>query len=313
MDAVTGLLDGPRARGAFVLRSLLRPPWSLRIEDGAPLSVIVVVAGRAHVQLAGDPEPTELLPGAVAVATGGAAYVVSDVPGRAVQAVIGPGQVCRAPDGGPLVGYTDLGTRTWGTDPAAPDVLITGTYQLRTETSRRLLDALPPLLVAPLPDHDLPLLHWLEREVDRDDPGQPAVLDRLLDLLLVSTVRGWLSRSPTGGPGWYTARADPVLRPVLAAIEDRCAEPWTVGSLAAIAGVSRATLAKRFTEAVGEPPMTFLTRWRLDRAADLLLEPGTTLAQVARQVGYGSAFALSAAFTRERGQNPTQHRARTAP
>jgi AraC-like DNA-binding protein len=82
-----------------------------------------------------------------------------------------------------------------------------------------------------------------------------------------------------------------------------------VASLAAETGVSRATLARRFHELVGESPMSFLTTWRLALAADLLLEPGATVGSVARQVGYGTAFALSAAFKRVRGVSPRQHRA----
>ena len=80
----------------------------------------------------------------------------------------------------------------------------------------------------------------------------------------------------------------------------------------AAARVSRATRARRLTELVGEPPMTFLTGWRLALAADLLREPDATVGAVARQVGYGSPFALSTAFKRVRGVSPRQHRVGTA-
>jgi AraC-like DNA-binding protein len=74
--------------------------------------------------------------------------------------------------------------------------------------------------------------------------------------------------------------------------------------------VSRAGLARRFNDLVGEPPMAFLAGWRIALAADLLREPGTTIGAVASQVGYGSPFALSTAFKRLRGISPHQHRAR---
>ncbi len=80
-------------------------------------------------------------------------------------------------------------------------------------------------------------------------------------------------------------------------------------SLAKVAGVSRATLARRFSELVGESPMTFLTGWRIALAADLLREPQATLEAVARQVGYASPYALSIAFKRVRGVSPQQYRA----
>jgi AraC-like DNA-binding protein len=88
--------------------------------------------------------------------------------------------------------------------------------------------------------------------------------------------------------------------------------PWTVAKLAANAGVSRAALARRFTPTVGEAPMTYLTGWRLALAADLLRQrPELTIGAVARQVGYGSSFALSTAFKRAYGRSPQAYRTRT--
>ena len=83
---------------------------------------------------------------------------------------------------------------------------------------------------------------------------------------------------------------------------------WTVAELARATGVSRAAFARRFNELVGEPPMAFLTGWRIALAADLLLEPDATVGSVAAKVGYGSPFALSTAFKRLRGMSPKQYR-----
>ncbi|CAM5587386.1 AraC-family transcriptional regulator OS=Streptomyces glaucescens OX=1907 GN=SGLAU_26295 PE=4 SV=1 [Streptomyces glaucescens] len=93
-------------------------------------------------------------------------------------------------------------------------------------------------------------------------------------------------------------------------MQDDPAHPWTVAALAAKCGVSRAALARRFTELVGEPPMTHLTGWRLALAADRLRETAHTLEAIARQVGYGSAFALSTAFKRRYGVSPQEFRGR---
>jgi AraC-like DNA-binding protein len=97
---------------------------------------------------------------------------------------------------------------------------------------------------------------------------------------------------------------------VLRILHDDPARPWTIAELATHVGISRAALARRFADLVGEPPMTYLTRWRLALAADRLLEPHATIDTVAREVGYSSAFALSTAFKRERGVSPREHRAR---
>src|SRR3954464_1148352 len=98
MDAVAGLLDGPRARGAFLLRSSMEPPWCLRIEDEAPLTTISIVSGSAYV-LPDDGEPILLPAGDVAIARGPDPYTVADDPGTEPQAIIAPGQICRLPDG----------------------------------------------------------------------------------------------------------------------------------------------------------------------------------------------------------------------
>ena len=157
--------------------------------------------------------------------------------------------------------------------------------------SRRLLAVLPPLLVLPASSWESPLVGLLADEVVRDEPGQEVVLDRLLDLLVIAVLRAWFSRPEAEAPAWYRAHGDPVVGRALRMLYNNPAHPWTVAGLAAETGVSRAALARRFTDLVGEPPMSFLTGWRLALAADLLREPGATVGRVAAQVGYGSPFA----------------------
>jgi AraC-like DNA-binding protein len=307
MDAVAGLLDGPRARGAFLLRSLLDPPWSMRIADEAPLCLVAVTQGEAWL-VPEEGQAQQLGPGDVAVIRGPDPYVLADHPGTEPQVVILPGQQCVTPDGRevPLMSY--MGVRTWGNSPLGSTVMLNGTYELESEVSRRLLGVLPPLLLLPSEEWESPLVGLLAEEIVKDDPGQEAVLDRLLDLLLIAVLRAWFARPDAEAPSWYRAYSDPVVGKALRLIHNDPAHPWTVAELAGEAGVSRAALARRFTELVGEPPMAFLTDWRLSLAADLLLEPGATIGSVAYQVGYGTPFALSTAFKRVRGISPQQHK-----
>jgi AraC-like DNA-binding protein len=306
VDALTGLLDGPRARGAFLLRSILDPPWSLRIRDGSPLSLITLSRGQAWI-VTGGAEPARIEPGDVAVVSGTEPYTVADRPETPVQIVIHPGQRCESADGTEMT-LSDLGVRTWGAGPAGATVMISGTYQMRSEISRRLLHAVPALLIRPAAAGDRALIDLLSREMSGTGPAQEMVLDRLLDLLLVSVLRSWLAAPDAGVPGWYRAESDPVVGPALRLMHDDPAYPWTVAELAARTGASRASLARRFAGLVGEPPMAYLTGWRITLAADLLRQADATIGAVARQVGYGSAFALSAAFKRERGVSPQEYR-----
>lgn len=310
MDALTGLLDGPRARGAFLLRSILDPPWSLRIQDRSPLSLITLVRGDAWI-IKKDAPPTRIEPGDVAVVNGTSPYTIADRPDSPPQIVIHPGQRCESVDGTEMT-FTDLGVRTWGAGPDGATEMLSGTYQMRGEVSRRLLDALPGLLIRPAGAGDRALIDLLVREMAATGPAQELVLDRILDLLLVSVLRSWLARPDEGAPGWHRAQGDPVVGAALRSMHDEPAHGWTVADLAARAGVSRASLARRFTEMVGEPPMAYLAAWRITLAADLLRQEDATIAAVARRVGYGSAFALSAAFKRERGVSPQEYRRRPA-
>jgi AraC-like DNA-binding protein len=202
-----------------------------------------------------------------------------------------------------------LGLRSWGNDPEGGTMLLTGTYHSPAEISRSLLSALPGLVVLRPGEWDSGLVEHVIREVDRDAPGQEVVLDRLLDLILITAVRTWLARPEAHPPRWYTAQHDPIVGVALTCVHARPERAWTVASLAAEARCSRAALARRFTELVGVPPMTYLTEWRLSCAADMLVRSDATLETIAREVGYASPFALSAAFKRVRGVSPRTLRA----
>jgi AraC-like DNA-binding protein len=308
MDTLSGMLDGPRANGAFLLRSILTPPWSLRIQDEAPLSVAVVVRGEAWVIPRGG-EPVRMGPGDVMVARGPDAYDVADDPTTAPQVFIHPGQICTDADGRSLSAEMALGTRSWGNDADGATMLVTGTYETARAVSARLLRSLPPLFVLRADEWGGELVDILCAEMARDALGQDVFLDRLLDLVVIAAVRDWYAGDTSRAPAWLRAASDPVLGPALRRLDEDIAHPWTLASLAAEVGVSRAALARRFANVLGEPAMAYLTELRLERAADLLRDPDLTIATVARLVGYGSPFALSAAFKRVRGVSPAQHRA----
>jgi AraC-like DNA-binding protein len=286
----------------------MNPPWSLRIADEAPLTLVALARGRAWALPDGATTPCQLETGDVAIFRGPDGYTVADDPATPVQAIIHPGQRCTTVSGEELVEQWSLGVRTWGNTPDGSAVMLTGTYQLHSDVSRRLLRALPSMLVLRAGELDSPFVPLLAAEIGKNDQGQQAVLDRLLDLLLIAVLRAWFARPDGHAPGWYRAHADPVVGHALRLMHHNPAHPWTLAELAHEVGISRPALARRFHELVGEPPMTFLTGWRIALAADLLREPGATLASVAHQVGYGSPFALSSAFKRLRGVSPQQYR-----
>ena len=307
VDALANLLDGPRGRGAFLLRSIMVPPWSVRMQDEAPLGLVAMVRGTAWVvPEAGDPR--QLRPGAVAVVKGHQPVTFADDPATPPQVVVHPGGRQTTPDGADRGHSLRLGVRTWGNDPNGSTLMLQGCYQLRGEISRRVLDALPPQVVLQPETWSSPLVPLLDGEITTDEPGQQAVLDRLFDLLLVSVVRAWFSQPGADVPAWYSAHQDPVVGQALRLLHENPAHPWTVASLAAETGLSRSALARCFTDRVGVPPMRYLKEWRLARAADLLLDPDHTLDAIARRVGYSDGSTLSTIFKSVRGVSPQQYR-----
>jgi AraC-like DNA-binding protein len=166
---------------------------------------------------------------------------------------------------------------------------------------------LPPLAVVPAGPRTGATLDLLAAEVSRDEPGQDAVLNRLLDLLLVLALRAWCAESATL-PAWYRALGDPAIGEALRLLHTDPAHRWTVAELAAKVGLSRAAFAARFATLVGEPPLTYLTGWRMTLAADLLRDTEKTVAAVAREAGYTDSFAFSVAFKRARGVSPSAWR-----
>ncbi len=312
MDDLTALLDGPRARAAFVLRCVMNPPWSVRIVDEAPLTLLALARGSASVTIDGGPS-VRLGAGDVAIVRGPDHYTVGDDPASLPDVVIHPGQQCVSRHGEPMAAPMSLGVRTWGNDPAGSTVMLVGTYEAAGSVSEPLLRSLPAIISLRRDQWECPLIPVLSDEVVRDEPGQSAVLDRLLDLLVIATLRTWFARPEADTPAWYRAQRDPIVGRALSLLNNNPSHPWTVAEIAAAIGLSRAAFARRFHDHVGEPPMTYLTKRRLSLAADLLLDPDTTLGAVAHQVGYGGPFALSAAFKREHGVSPRDYRARSAP
>jgi len=311
VDAVVGLLDGVRARGAFVLRMMMDPPWSLSIRDDAPLTLICQTHGSAVI-VGKSSGTTWLHPGDVAVVRGVEHYVLADDPATAPMAVIHPGNRCTTLSGETLKFEMSLGVRTWGNSSSGATRSVICAYEGRSEVSVRLLDVLPTVSVVRADEWDSPLMELLSREAGHDSAGQEAYLDRMLDVLLIAVLRVWFGRDGNA-PTWWDAEQDPMVGPALKLIYNNPAHPWTVANLAAAVGCSRAVFARRFTDQVGEPPIAFLTSWRLALAADLLRSSQATIGAVARQVGYSTPFALSSAFKRAYGVSPNTHRANASP
>ncbi|MFJ6676387.1 AraC family transcriptional regulator [Actinosynnema sp. NPDC091369] len=297
-NALTDLLRGVRAQRADICRSFASPPWSLAFTTTTPFTLVTAVRGETWL-LGEDGSRVLLRSGSAGLIRGSRRFVLADDPATPPQVEVGAAPDCE---------QWRVGTRTYGLDAEGETLVVTAGYSVDGGAATRLLDSLPAVVVVPCDDEHCPTLDVLAAEVAKDQAGQDIVLERLLELLLVYALREWFDRPEANTPAWYRALGDGVVGPALRAIHDAPERAWTVADLAAHAGVSRAAMARRFTALVGVPPLTYLTRWRMDVAEDLLRQPDATVGSVARAVGYADGFAFSTAFKRVRGVRPSDHR-----
>jgi transcriptional regulator GlxA family with amidase domain len=178
---------------------------------------------------------------------------------------------------------------------------------------RPILDGLPPVfkvhIRADASGHWLEssILHLVEESAS-GRVGSEAMLTKLSEALFVDTLRRYVGSLPEQQRGWLAGARDPIVGKSLGLLHGRVAHPWTIADLADEVGISRSALVERFTRYLSEPPMTYLTRWRLQLAAQSLKKTSRGLADIATDVGYESEAAFSRAFKREFGQPPGRYR-----
>ncbi|MFJ6698017.1 AraC family transcriptional regulator [Streptomyces sp. NPDC091272] len=308
VDPLSSLLSGIRAEGSVVTHAVLSAPWAIRFADAAPLTMISVLRGGGTLLLP-DGTRRAVEAGDTAVVRGPAPFHLADHPAAVLGAHTTYEIACFTD---PECGGQELSGIRWGAESREATALIVGAYRAAGHRHERLLRALPPVLVV---TEDAEVCAWLEQaaaDAAQLTAGSQALMDRLLDWALVCTLRNWFDQAGADAPSWYRGLADPVLAPALQAFHDRPAGAWTVASLAARAGVSRALFAKRFTQLMGRPPLAYLTECRMDEAETLLADTDLSIAQIGRSVGYADAFGFSAAFKRHRGLSPSTFRATAA-
>jgi AraC-like DNA-binding protein len=196
-------------------------------------------------------------------------------------------------------------------DVAPSTVLLSGVYPLDRTRCHPLVNDLPEVIR--ISDHLgqrtrlRAVTDLLSAELGGPGIGTDSVVSGLLDVLLQYILRAWYQENGMSS-NWGLALNNPEISAVLCRIHNNPELPWTVESLGAEAGLSRAAFARRFTALVGQPPLGYLTWTRLGTAAQLLRDSEDSLAIVAHKVGYSSEFAFANAFKREFGSAPGFYR-----
>ncbi len=290
-ETVAAIRTGSPTSGMFIRHA----PWGRRYPVVPGAGFHVVLEGSCWL-LPPQGEPIALAAGDVVFMPRGADHDLVDALGTPVTEVARPGEPREV------------------TGPGVRCVLLCGAYEIGRRRSHPLLADLPDFVHLPARLGGCPSLRGavdlLSAEVGSPQLGSDAAIPALLDTLLLFLLRSWFAGQSPRGTGWAAALADPAVATALRAVHEDPAHPWTVPDLAGRAGVSRATLSRRFAGTIGESPLAYLTRWRLLTAARLLRDSDAPLHVIAGKVGYTSEFAFAKAFKREYGIAPGRYRRR---
>jgi AraC family transcriptional regulator, alkane utilization regulator len=311
MDPLSALVDTLDVGGLVHCRVEATAPWGMSAEPDNLASFHAIRRGTAVLRVDGVPEPILLEAGDVVVVPHGSSHAIVDSLTT------------------PAVRFADeVGARGL----SATGVLVTGGGRLPATSilcggfvgsGQRppILSLLPRVLLlraggpTPIREHARARrqsiessLATIELEMSAQQPGRGAIVTRLTTILFVQLLREWLEDRPHDCDALLGSMTDPAITRALALVEQAPASDWSVEELARRVGMSRSAFASRFAELVGEAPIKYITRIRLQRAAVLLRAQASGISEVARLVGYDSDAAFSRAFKRHFGAGPADYR-----
>jgi AraC-like DNA-binding protein len=301
MDALAAMLERNRTWGQVYARGMLRSPWGFSFDREPLLCFHLVLHGACLLTL--EDQPTRrLLQGDIVFVAPGRSHVLSDEAGSA------PVRFASLLD----TGVRECRLLEWPGDGSLTE-LICGACRLDLDLAAPLLAGLPPLLyVSASQARHRPGLRaavaMLAAEVEMRDPGARTIADRLVEVMFVQVIRALIEEGECDMAVWHTPSRDAEVARVLDLIQRAPGERWTLARLGKEVGLSRSALVRRFTVAIGEPPVAYLTRLRMSLAARLLRTTELPLTAISQRVGYESVFAFSTAFKRAMGSAPSVYR-----
>ena len=302
-DVLANILQSLRLQSTLYCRAQMGAPWGFRVARREVASFHIVTGGTCWLTVEGTDKPALLTEGDLVILLHGHAHTMTDHPET---------PVTRLEDLVPRQPVEKEGIFSSGGQGAAT-TLVCGSLQLEDSTTNPLFSILPPLLHIQSQHRQSPswlgaIVQLVKAEASANQLAAETVIRRFSEILFIQAVRTYLSMVDGGKQGWFNALKDPQIGQALVLVQSQPDDPWTVESLAYRVGLSRSTFSAKFKQLVGEPPMHYITRVRLTKAASLLRTHPATLVEVALSIGYDSEVAFSKAFKRHFGIAPGAYR-----
>ncbi len=302
MDALSEVLKTVHLESAVCRRIELSAPWGWQMESYDGAVFFVITRGSCWLEADGLEIPLPLAGGDLVVLPRGQRHALRDDPKS--PDVEGQDGLVAADEALQAFHLGGSGRST---------TLVYGRFHLEEPTVNPLLTALPPLIL--VRGEEGQAVEWLNTtmqfiagEMAANRPGAQTVISHLSGIIFIQAVRAYIVNKESCGRCWLRALTDPQIGVALTSIHRHAEKPWTVAALASQVGMSRSAFATQFREIVGEPPLQYLTRWRMHKAGGLLRLGKKPLAEVATLVGYESEAAFSNAFKRWMNQSPGTYR-----
>ena len=311
VDLLSDVLTLVRLTGALIFRLDIHGPWGIAACPSVDKFASLLPAGTNHVisfhvVLEGEcwvrvdsPQWMSVADGEAVVIVRGDAHDVADQPGRAT-----------VPLATMLHGQSvlDLRHACFDTGPGCTTGVLCGFLGCDSRAFEPLFNSLPPMFKTQLGAQHGNLVQFAIAETLDDRAGASCLRVRLAELVFMGALRSYMQTLPADATGWLAGLRDPLVGRALRALHAQPCRSWSVDELAAAIASSRSVLAERFREIIGEPPMHYLTRLRMQLAARRLAETRQSIARVADEVGYDSCAAFQRAFKRCFGTPPATWR-----
>jgi len=299
-DVLTAVLNALQFNGKVFCYGRFTAPWAIRMERKQCAHFHFLERGQGWVELEETGAETGVLSGDFVILPHGDAHILRDNPKTKAVNVEGL-LACRD---ALILRHGGGGSET---------TTVCGAFTFENQIGNPILPLLPDLIhVSREKIHSAislePMLSLLAHEAQNPREGSGSIIGHLTGIVFVQAVRAWIESQPQGQGGWLGALRDRQISSVLTLMHQRPNEPWTISKLSAEVGMSRSPFAAKFTSLVGEPPLAYLTKWRMNLAAGYLQGGQMTIREIAERVGYESQASFTNAFKRSFAVSPSRYK-----